>query len=164
MSASSYPFAHGLPSRDDFATYILTNCAAIRRRAMGKIQASGLTWIDPDDITSSTLRRLDLALLRGLLRPQSERELWAYVLAVTDSVVSRRLARARRDRSLDFDTDGTMTVSEPATHTEAETLHNVLMLLDDNEDRELLFWKLRGRTNRQIASAIGLSEAALRQR
>ncbi|MBX3402284.1 MAG: hypothetical protein KF699_02615 [Phycisphaeraceae bacterium] len=134
---------------------------------MGRIRAAGLPWIDPDDIESSTLRRLDLALLRGLLRPRSERELWAYILAVTDSVVSRRIARARREVAIGVDANGSQELCRANSGADADAaavLHQVLMSLADNEDRELLFWNLRARTNREIAQAMGMSEAALRQR
>lgn len=74
-AAIDYPFTADRPSCPDFAACILANSAAIRRRAMGRVRAAGLPWIDSDDIESSTLRRLDMALMRGLLRPRSEREL-----------------------------------------------------------------------------------------
>jgi len=167
-------FGPAQATRDDIARYLLQNRAAIRRRVLGKLRAAGEQGVDPDDVTSSVLHRVDLAMLRGILRTESEREFWAYVLTIADNLVRKRLM-AGHDRGRAHSGSATVSSADPQSFAvragltgngddAAERLHEVLKSLECDRERSLMLLKLRDLPNKEIAQALCLSESALRQR
>jgi DNA-directed RNA polymerase specialized sigma24 family protein len=137
---------------------------------MGKLRAAGARGIDPDDITSSVLRRVDVAMLRGVLRMQSEAEFWGYVLTIADNLTIKRLAASGRKHSRHDRADGvSQAFAERSSSCGLESrpeehLRELLHSLESDGDRELVLWRLRGAGYAAIASATDSSQTALRQR
>ena len=139
-----FPFSHGA-SREEIAAYLLANGDFIRRRVIGKLRAAGVTdafHLDADDVTSSVVRRLDRAAARGLLRTESEREVWAYIGVIVDNLVHDRVAAARQQviHLAQLQPPSGMTNADP----ERLDLGPALDSFENSGDRELLLLRLRG--------------------
>lgn len=155
-------------SRCEIANLLLHNREVLRGRVSRKLRQAGVDGIDTEDVLSSVLRRIDMALLRGVLRTEDNREFWAYVVAVTNNVTLNKL-RTARVRLIGVPTRG----DEPRrlasrfagcsdNDEAAELLHDMIMSLRSDTDRELVFWKLSGTSYIAISAATGRSPEALR--
>jgi hypothetical protein len=85
--------------RELIADFILANEAAVRRRI--ERTTGRAPGVDPDDIFSTTLRRVDGAAARGSFRMRSAPEAWSFVARV----VQRAVQRHRLFESPAFDQD-----------------------------------------------------------
>lgn len=159
------------PTREDAARYLIAHRAVIRSRITNKFRRAcrGMPGWDPEDVESSVLRRVDLALLRGVLRPCSEREFWAYVLAIVDNVILGRLRSGAYSRRA---AEGAAHEAHRVTSAfrgcrdddeAAQRLHEMFMALPNDGDRELLLWRLEGAPHAAVAVATGRNEPAIRR-
>ena len=104
VSADVPGLCFNLRSREDVAVYLINRRAIIRSHVVDKLRQMGYLasqrtsnagnnsqsrsgWVEPDDVLSSAMRRVDLAVLRQVIRADSEPRFWAYVLAIADNVV-----------------------------------------------------------------------------
>lgn len=155
-------------TRHDLAQHVLKHRSVIRRRALSKLGRVGIQGVDPDDITDSTIRRIDIAFLRSTIRAKSEREFWAFVIATLDNVVLMRLRNLKNERRM-LNAYGLHYLAnrfEDCGNDDeaASRLHEILMSLDRERDRELLLWKLQDVSYTTIAVAMDCTETALRTR
>lgn len=160
----------GAVSREDLAEYLLKHRHRIRRRVLEKARRVGLNWFDPDDVTDSVIRRIDAAHVRRALRTDSGREVWAFIIAVADNLVFTRL-RSPHPVALPAGpgSSGDERLAErfAACRDDDETaalLHEMLLTLESDDDRELLLLRSRGAPYWAIAQAAGRSETVLRAR
>ncbi len=106
-------------------------------------------------------------MLRGFLRTDSEREFWAYVVAITDNLFLDRLGAAGREAaSGEGERDSLGACFDSCTNGDeaAVALHRLLLSLRGDEDRELVLWRLRGTPYETVARSMGARPATLRQR
>lgn len=164
-------FGSGPPSREQVASYLLANRGMVRRRVLGKLRQAGHSGIDPDDLLSTVIRRTDLAFLRDLLKPDSDAEFWAYVLAIADNATLNRIRDELLRRSAPLDAamlaNSTSVANDHAgsrSEAAAAEVHQLLMELPFEQDRELLLWKARGVSYGAIATATQTPAPVLRQR
>ncbi len=154
--------------REQIAHLLLNNYALIRRRvlaemrARGAFRASGGGYPDPEDVSSSAIRRIDRALHLNMFKGTTEPEFWAFVLAITSNLVCTvmrdQLVRVRAEHKV------------PARHTPdndecarvAVELHRLVMSARTESDRELIHFKLIGLENAEIAAATGRTPEAVR--
>lgn len=93
-----------------------------RRSALPRFQP--VTRSTPLEIVDGLGRRVDAAMLRGVLRMQSEAEFWGYVLTIADNLAIKRLAASGRSSSC-----------RPESRPE-EHLRELLHSLKSDGDRE----------------------------
>jgi DNA-directed RNA polymerase specialized sigma24 family protein len=156
------------------AAFLLARSGVVRRRVLkilrghgleivGRSGLGGLCQCDPDDVTSSVIRRVDLAVLRGVLRARTEPEFWAFVLVIADNTTLNKVQAELVRRCVRLNN-----APEPAaarSDSETDTLmsvHRALLAAQTDSDRELIYWKLRNTSYAEIAAATGRSEQALR--
>jgi DNA-directed RNA polymerase specialized sigma24 family protein len=163
-------FGAGPGSRDAVAVYLLKNRAVLKHRILRKLRHAGFAGVDPDDVQSSVLRRVDAAMLRGVLRTSNEREFWGFVTAVTDNAVLTRLRAGHRGHR------GQLSLSNQKGENRldrcfgscrdndeaAALLYEMMVSMRSEDDRELVMWKLGGSSYGAISATTGRSEAALR--
>jgi DNA-directed RNA polymerase specialized sigma24 family protein len=153
-------------SREQVAKLLLDNEALLLRRIQGKLKAAGVRGygLHPDDIFASVLRRIDLALVRRMIRTDCVPEFWAFVYRTTDNVAVARLRSCAREQSA-LDRWVARRLEQQAASEDAQAFVGVLCRsIASAADRELLRWRLDGRSYAQIACITGSSEAALRTR
>lgn len=174
MSESSDASPNQVPSerarlisdREAAAKVLLRNRTQLLARIKRRIGPGAWSRLDPDEIFSSGLRRLDLLWVRGVFPVRSDGEFWALVMTVFYNAAIDKAKLWKR-----FHDDATLemlaTEGQHAPRTDTETviaLHDLVMMLCSDADRELLLMRLRGQPFAQIASLMGGNAAALRQR
>jgi RNA polymerase sigma factor (sigma-70 family) len=155
----------GRSDREAIANFMLAHEAALRRRIQHA--SRGAPGLDPDDLFSTTLRRVDGAVVRGSFRMRSAPEAWSFLTRVLQRAVERHRQRAARGAA------AAARVAlqrepwdEPPDHAERADLAAVLQELQRcrPQDAELVQLRLRGKRWREISQVTGVSEVALRQR
>lgn len=162
------------PSREVAAAWLLNRRASLKRQAVRALKKAGALGIDPEDVLSSGLRRIDLMLLRRVVRADNEGAFWLFAIGVLHNVVLMRLRAQGREqvalgsrRANSRPNDGLRTlVARFAACADddhaAVLLHQMLMALTSDDDRELLFWKVHDKSWDAISEATGRSVAALK--
>ena len=141
----------------------------VRNRLRRKLSGSARRLFDSQDLMSTVLRRVDRLAAEGRLRAQSDGELIALLLRVSDRVVIdryRAMARLRRVEGEDGQWAQSLLVRlDRGDESEAsETLTRLFQSLESADDRALLSLWLREVPSAVIAETIGISPDALRQR
>lgn len=163
-------FAVARSSRTGLANYLLHHGPVLRRRIVSKLRHLSIHGVDPDDVLSSVLRRIDLMAVRQVLRVDDERELWACAIGILDRVILERLRAARTYHRI-CGPEGSAVRHlasrfgrcDGAEETRVR-LYDMITFLDRSQSRELLFLRLQGLSYVEIAAATGDSEVSLRQR
>lgn len=156
--------------RQNIAEFVLARQAAIRRLARQKLGQSARTLFDSEVVFSSVARVLDECAARGTLDPANERELWGFIAAVTQNNAAYKTRLAARARAL-LDNAGPYLLDRLARaqtcddESDAAALCAELMAsLPSSDDRKLFALRLRGASHRVAGEALGIDEAACRQR
>ena len=183
-----------LRCREDVAVYLINRRAIIRHHVVDKLRQMGylqserashpgnnsqshIGWVEPDDVISSAMRRVDLAVLRQVIRADSEPRFWAYVLAIADNVtinkVRASVTRGRIRQRAVLLGGGSVRVSDEArvallnrALSDAESIaqvHEAIMVTGNELDRELIYWKLTGLSLVAIAQIMERSPDAVRR-
>lgn len=157
-------------TRDQVASFVMTNQAAIRELARSKLFRATRSVADSEEILASVARRLDRLATDGGVRPRSEAELWALVRTVTAHTAIEKNRLVARARAM-ADNDGAYAhhllrrLEVCATDDEAMLLvHRMALCLHEATDRQILFLVLRGASFPAIATALKTTEAAVRKR
>lgn len=170
LSSNADPGSGQAHGRAAVATLLIRRRRVVRDRILRGLRRAGGPLADLEDIEASVFRRIDLAMLRGMVRTENEREFWAYVLAVVDNAVLTRLREASRDRAARGRwAEGVGTLPSrfrdcQSDDDAAARLHEVILSLDREEDRELLWARLRGWTYDELAEQRGCPPERLRAR
>lgn len=141
----------------------------VRSRLRRRLSGSARRLFDSQDLMSTVLRRVDRLAAEGRLRAQSDGELIALLLRVSDRVVIDRYRAMERLRRVEGE-DGQWAQSllgrlgRGDESEAAETLTRLFESLDSADDRALLSLWLREVPSSVIAETIGISPDALRQR
>ena len=158
--------------RDAAGLFIRHYGPMVRRRVRGKLGAAMRRLFDSQDILSTVSRRLDRYVSTGKVRATTEGELWKLVHRMVDAAlvdkirVTRRLQRVQPE---DKDFAGLLLYrfeaveAEDADAVEVE-LDRFFAALPDPIDRQVLSLWLRGHKHSVIASVVGISHDATRQR
>lgn len=154
------------PDRDALAHLVFRNRPRLLARVRRRIGPAAWARLDPDEIFSSGLRRLDLLWVRHVFPVSSESEFWALVMTVffNAAIDKAKLWKAVSDSAslAEVALDGSETA--PSDSDAAVILHQLVMALRSDADRELFLMRVRGRTFPQIAQVLRASAATLRQR
>lgn len=158
--------------REAAALFVQHYGPMVRRRVRGKLGAAMRRLFDSQDILSTVSRRLDRYVSSGRVRAVTEAELWSLVHRMVDAAlvdkvrIVKRLGRAEAD-----DTDfarlllGRLQQAETSANDGVELeLDRAFASLPDPIDRQILSLWLRGHKHPAIASVVGLSHDAARQR
>lgn len=155
------------------AMFIEANRDLIRRRIRSGLGDSTRRLYDSQDVLSTLVRRLDKYVLEGRLRAQSPGEFWSLVQTIVSSAIVDRQRVIGRLRTVESEDSEFARHLQHAMHdAEARGGHaaadvrmaDVFEALKDSEDRQLLAHWLSGWTFVQIASELGISHDAARQR
>lgn len=159
-----------LHDRDELASFVLRNKARIEAIARRKLRPAARTSYGSEDVLSTVLRRLDALAERGLVRAQSEAQLWALINSIAENVSLHRsrLLESLRVRSGD-DADFWQAMHADMRQTREDEdafvrIYELLAMLDDQDQRQMFMMRLRGAGHRVIAQHLGISEDAARQR
>jgi RNA polymerase sigma factor (sigma-70 family) len=155
----------GQGGRERIAHFMLENEAALRRRIGAEVRGS--PGVDPDDVFSTTLRRVDYAAAHGSFAMRSAPEAWSFVARVLSRAVQRHRRRAARLAATIAEFAAASAPKEEAPrHDERAELVAIMRELQRSrpQDAEIIQLRLRGRKWRDISAATGISEQALRQR
>lgn len=152
--------------RELIADFILANETAVRRRI--DRTAGRAPGVDPDDIFSTTLRRVDGAAARGSFRMRSAPEAWSFVARVVQRAVQRHRLRAMRlaEAVAGFASQRPAVQEDRVDDGERAELARLMREIERArpQDAELIQHRLRGHRWREVSDAMGVSEEALRQR
>lgn len=158
--------------REAAAVFIDHYGPMVRRRVRGKLGVAMRRLFDSQDILSTVSRRLDRYVHGGRVRALTEAELWKLVFRMVDAALIdkvrlvKRLQRAEREDS-DFAglllnrLKGAESTFDDGMELE---LDRVFASITDPIDRQILSLWLRGHRHPTIASVVGLSHDACRQR
>jgi DNA-directed RNA polymerase specialized sigma24 family protein len=148
----------------------LDNSERIRAIARRKLTTWTRAVYDSEEVFSSVLRRMDMMAVDGRLRPRSEGELWALIAAITHNCAVSRTRLIERARELLTD-DGPLAYemmkrfNRCTGDDEAGILvTRMMMALSQSHERQMLDLQLRGAGHAAIASLLGITVAASRQR
>lgn len=156
--------------RERLAAYVLAHQSQIRAMARRNLTSDTRTVCDSEDILSSVLRRLDEMANDGVLRPRSERELWALIRTIArNTAVSRtRLIEHARQRLTEDGPYAYELLQRLNTYRSDEEatllVHRMLASVQDRTNRQVLALMLRGASHRAIGAFLEISEDASRQR
>lgn len=142
----------------------------IRAIARTRLTQGARAVFDSEDVLSSVARRLDGLFQRGQLRIEREDELWALIATIAMNEATSKTRLVERARSLLRDDAAfaqilldRFAVCEDDEDADATVLR-MAGSISDGDDRHMFLLRLRGATHRAIAGALGISEAAARQR
>ncbi|HMN39399.1 MAG TPA: ECF-type sigma factor [Phycisphaerales bacterium] len=145
----------------------------IRRRVRGKLRASVRRLYDSQDILSTVSRRLDAYVKSGKFQARTEDEFWGLVFRVAQrSLVEKaRIVEALRAKEGE-DSEfagwmlGRLRGQEPdeRARTDGLEVDDLLDALKSDEDRTITRLWAGGANHSQIASHLGIDDAAVRQR
>lgn len=156
----------GQGGRERIARFIIDNEAALRRRIGAEVRGSPA--VDPDDVFSTMLRRVDHAAANGSFRMRSAAEAWCFVGQVLRRAAQRHRQRAARlaDAIASMATQRRPEAEEPPEQDDRLQLAALMRELERSrpQDAQLIQLRLRGQRWREIAGHTGVSEEALRQR
>ncbi len=151
--------------RQAAAEFMIAREAAMRRTIAA--QTRGMASVDPDDVFSTTLRRVDQAAANGSFQIRSDPESWGFVMGVARRAIERHRRRAARFSALLARLVRTEHPEDapPETAERAELVLLVRQLAASRpQDAELVQLRLRGKRWREIAAQLGIGEEAARQR
>lgn len=152
--------------RELIADFILANETAVRRRI--DRTAGRAPGVDPDDVFSTTLRRVDGAAARGSFRMRSAPEAWSFVARVVQRAVQRHRMRAARlaEAVAGFASQRPAVQEDRVDDGLRAELARLMREMERvrPQDAELIQHRLRGHRWREVSDAMGVSEEALRQR
>lgn len=161
--------AYPTVDRHVLANYLKANRDEIRRAVREKLGRLTRVVCDSEVIADSVIRRMDRLAERGVLRPANERELWGLIrqIAINTAInATRREALRQRFRA---NVDPDQLVSKCAGDgnfrgEEREALEGLVFRLSDPGDRLMVMMRLRGASHKMIATNLGISPDAARQR
>lgn len=157
--------ASGGGDREQIARFIMDNEDALRRRIGAEV--GGSPGVDPDDVFSTTLRRVDSAAARGSFRMRGPAEAWRFVTRVVERAVQRHRQRASRmTEALTAFAEMSRRQPRPPQPDERSELVAIMQEVRRTrpQDAQLIEHRLRGLKWREISKSMGVSEDALRQR
>jgi DNA-directed RNA polymerase specialized sigma24 family protein len=158
------------PVRQALAEFVLKNQERVRAVARRKLSPRTRAACDSEDVLSSVLRRLDDMARRGVFQPRSEPELWALIKSIArNTALSRtRLIEGMRNRLTEdgpYAYEVLKRLNACETDDEATLLvYRMMMSLKDATDRQIMGLLFRGARHKAIATLLGISEEASRQR
>jgi len=127
---------------------------------------------DSQDILSTVARRLDLAVLRGVLKAETPGQLWEYVHSIADNaLVDRGRLFARLERTEGRDGPIASRLRGRLQHGDQDgdaavdmELDSLISSLDDGTDRQILSLWLHDVRHGEIARDVGMTPSAVRKR
>lgn len=147
----------------------------VRRRVRGKLGPSMRRLFDSQEILSTLSRRLDRYVRSGRLQASNEPQLWALVFKMVDAAlvdkvrIIRRLRHAEGEDS-EFARTWLSRIDRAGARSGADgdgielEIDAALRSLPNATDRQILSLWLMGNSHRVIASYLGISHDATRQR
>lgn len=154
--------------RDQAANLLARQRDSIMSRIHSILSDKARKITDTDDVLSTTLRRVDSAILRGQLRAMTDEQFFAFVHGVIERTISEKARNSarlvQREQSssciLKTQNEGQAQVKMLSS----EDLQFIGRLLTDPIDREIVLLKGRGLSFEQIAQSMGIYPAAVRKR
>lgn len=157
-------------SRDRIAEFVFRHEHRIRALARRKLPAADRSVFGTDDAFSTVARRVDALAARGLLRAESEAQLWALIRRVVENVslerarlVASTAARTGDDADFWSELSGDLRRCKD-DHEAFALIFELLSAIADPNDRQIFMLRLRGVSHRVIAQQLGTTEEAARQR
>lgn len=151
--------------REQIARFIMDHEDALRRRIGAEV--GGSPGVDPDDVFSTTLRRVDSAAAHGSFRMRGPAEAWSFVTKVVQRAVQRHRRRASRMTEA-LAAFAEISRPQPRAPEPDERAELVAIMQEVRrtrpQDAQLIEHRLRGLKWREISRSMGVSEEALRQR
>jgi hypothetical protein len=157
-------------SRESIAAFVLGHEDRIRAIARRKLPAGARSAFGTEDVFSTVVRRLDALAARGLVRAESEAQLWALIRRVVENVSLRRarLVESTASRTGE-DAAFWAEVSRDLRRCEGDDdafalIFDMMSAMTDHADRQIFLLRLRGVGHRVIAQQVDSTEEAVRQR
>jgi DNA-directed RNA polymerase specialized sigma24 family protein len=155
--------------REAAATFITRYGSRIRRRVRGKLSRATRAVFDSQDILSTVGRRLDQYVHTRRLEAQSVAQLWSLVATIAQRVAINKAVATRRQAILQHELAPRTAPGRRGGHdadwrNDVPEVEIVLGALPDDVNRRILALWLDGASHADIASSVGLSAAAVRQR
>lgn len=157
--------------REELAAFVLEHSERVRAIARRKLRPSTRGAFGSDDVLSTVLRRLDALAAGGLVRAESEAQLWALVRSIAENVSLQRerLLESTLNRSGEdavFWSQVHKDFRRNSTDDEGAfvRLYELLMTLHDPDQRQLFMFRLRGVSHKVIAQYLDTTPDAIRQR
>lgn len=166
VTASGLGMGDGVPAAREESARLLLRCRErLLFRARRKLGLVAWSRLDPDDLLSSGLRRVDLLWVRGIFPVASEEEFWAVVMTVFFNAAIDRARLWKRLEAADC-LEGVEAAVETCGSDEdaAVLVHRMVMALRGDMDREVFLMRLRGQTFAEVGRVLGCTEEAMRQR
>jgi DNA-directed RNA polymerase specialized sigma24 family protein len=157
-------------NREHIADFVLRHEDRIRAIARRKLPTEARSVFGTEDVFSTVARRVDALAAKGLLRAESEAQLWALVSRVVENVSLERgrLVESTASRTGDdaaFWADISRDLRRCRDDNEAFVLvFEMMSAMTDAADRQIFLLRLRGVSHRVIAQQLGATEDAVRQR
>jgi hypothetical protein len=161
-SASFNLACDGGSLRSTLAEYLMRNEVTIRKMARAKLTREVQSISDSEDVFSSVVRRVDLMVVKGTLRPRSLGELWKCIEAITVNLAVDRVRMISRLRQFtaedgDFAQHVIKRLEGFSSDDQAAILlYRMMMSLPVAEDRQLLDLRIRGATIKAAAGLLGM--------
>ncbi|HZW08664.1 MAG TPA: hypothetical protein VFF69_02065 [Phycisphaerales bacterium] len=157
-------------NREHIADFILRHEDRIRAIARRKLPHSGRSVFGTEDVFSTVARRVDALAARGLVRAESEAQLWALVSRVVENVSLERIrlvestaSRTGDDAAFWAEISGDLRRCKD--DNEAFVLvFEMMSAMANPDDRQIFLLRLRGVSHRVIAQQLATTEESLRQR
>lgn len=157
-------------NREQLAAFVLEHSDRVRAIARRKIRTSARSAFGSEDVLSTVLRRLDVLAAEGLVRAKSEAQLWALVRSVAENVSLERvrLLESTLNRTGE-DADFWSQIHRDFRRTKRDEgafvrLYELLLMLENQDQRQLFMLRLRGASHKVIAQQLGITSDAVRQR
>ncbi len=159
--------------RHALADFLTSYGPMIRRRVRGKLRASVRRLYDSQDILSTVSRRLDAYVRSGKFQARSEDEFWGMVFKVAQhSLVEKaRIVEALRTKEGEDSEFAVWMLGRLNSPSQSDELGSGSLELDDlldilktDDDRTIARMWAGGANHTQIATHLGVDDAAVRQR
>ncbi|VAX39499.1 hypothetical protein MNBD_PLANCTO03-2091 [hydrothermal vent metagenome] len=157
-------------TREELAEFVLQHEGRIRSIARRKLSPGAKSAFGSEDVFLTVVRRLDAMAAEGLIRAESEGQLWALIRSVAEhvSLHRSRLIESTASRSgedASFWSGVCCDFRRCRSDTEAfALLIRMMHSLSGQTDRQIFSLRLRGVSHRVIAQQVGCTAEAARQR
>jgi len=156
--------------RDAAALFVNRYGPSIRQRFRVRLSASLRRLMDSSDLLSTIGRRLDVLVRAGGVKVENERQLWALLNQFARAAIVDKARLLRRMQRAEADERHWTSIMERrlgATNTEEEfdgVVNAAFDALPSDVDRRILALWLSDSSYAQIAQAMNMDTAAVRQR